>query len=165
MATLLKVMQDLDDSAKTRVLSWAAGRFSLSPPAKAGKILPENANSVEESDKPEDASNATYTTIADLFVSSRAGTGPEKVRVTGYWHQELQKKSDFGSFEVNKELRDLGHQVNSINKVFDALIDQKPQLVVQVRKLGTGKQSRRRHKLTLAGINRVKEMLAGKEKE
>lgn len=60
MATLLKVMQDLDDSAKTRVLSWAAGRFSLSPPAKAGKILPENANSVEESDKPEDVNRPGF---------------------------------------------------------------------------------------------------------
>jgi hypothetical protein len=38
-------------------------------------------------------------------------------------------------------------------------MDQKPQLIVQVKKSGTAKQGRKRYKLTKAGIDQVHAMV------
>jgi hypothetical protein len=57
-------------------------------------------------------------------------------------------------------LKNLGHGVKDITKVFSSLIATSPQQVIQTRKSGTSRQARKRYKVTKAGIARVQELLA-----
>lgn len=163
MAKISDALYGLDEVIQHRVIRWAAERFgaSLRPPVgKRGKA--DSAANAEGEDDGEHVNETTgsFDSIADLFVAAEPTTGPEKVLVASYWLQVLQSGADVTSFAVNKELKHLGHAVNSINKVFDVLMEQKPQLAVQLKKSGSSKQSRKRYKLTHAGVERVKGMLA-----
>jgi hypothetical protein len=71
----------------------------------------------------------------------------------------MKNSSEVTSYEVNQELKHLGHAVTSINKVFDSLMEQRPQLAVQLKKGGSAKQARKKYKITHAGIKRVQQML------
>lgn len=88
---------------------------------------------------------------------------PLKPLVVGYWFQVLQGEQDLDGFQINKELKHLGHGVSNITTALSSLIDRKPQLVIQTRKSGNSKQARKRYRLTDAGIKAVERMLAGGE--
>lgn len=61
----------------------------------------------------------------------------------------------------NKELKDLGHGVGHISEKFDALIKDKPSLVLQLKKSGSSAQGKKTYKLTNEGIKRVEAMIKG----
>jgi hypothetical protein len=156
----LKVVNDalgsIPPEAQSRVLRWAADRYGVSLSSKAHKTQTGDQYS-GSGDKGADAGD--FASLADLYVATDPSGEKEKALVAAYWHQVIQQEPDFTSFQVNKELKDLGHSIGSINKVFDRLMAQKPQLVVQLKKTGTAKQGRKRYKLTKAGIEGVKSML------
>jgi hypothetical protein len=141
---------------------WAADRFGVAISSKAGARQPKGRDEEAQEDEASGdgaGSEGEYATLADLYVAAEPSVERDKVLVASYWHQVLQNKPDFTSYEVNKDLKDLGHGVGSINKVFTVLMDQKPQLIVQVKKSGTAKQGRKRYKLTKAGIDQVHAMV------
>ena len=158
----------VDEGIRSRVLRWAAERYGVAmAPIRGGTGRVKDQAEAESGGRVEVDSEASggFDAIADLFVAARPKTGPQKVLVASYWLQALQKSADVTSFAVNQELKHLGHQVNSINKVFDSLMEQKPQLAVQMKKGGNSQQARKRYKLTHAGIERVKSMISGDTQE
>jgi len=62
-------------------------------------------------------------------------------------------------------LKNLGHGIGNVTRACSALIAEKPALLMQVKKAGSTKQARKQYRLTTAGIQRVREMLAGRADE
>lgn len=62
---------------------------------------------------------------------------------------------------MNTALNNLGHKLANVTVSLSVLIEAKPQLVLQLRKSGKSKQARKTYKLSVAGIDRVKEMIDG----
>jgi hypothetical protein len=100
-----------------------------------------------------------FESLGDFFDALDPQTEADRVLAVGYWLQVVQGASDFESFPVNKELKNLGHTVSNITRALDTLISQTPRLVLQVSKTGSSKQSRKKYKITREGIKRVQAAL------
>jgi len=59
----------------------------------------------------------------------------------------------------NASLKDLGHGLSNVTVALDGLKDEKPALILQLKKSGTSKQARKTYKLTVEGAKRVRQML------
>jgi hypothetical protein len=98
--------------------------------------------------------------FAEFYDVTDPKTDPERVLVASYWTQVIQGKATFGSQELNKLLKDLGHGVAAINKAMSANIDKKPALILQVTRGGSTQQARKKYKVTEAGKKWVLARLA-----
>ena len=56
-------------------------------------------------------------------------------------------------------MKDLGHGVGNITDALTALKEERPALILQLKKSGTSKQARKTYKLTQEGIRRVQGMM------
>lgn len=153
MATIKEVLEPLDPEAASRVLRWAADRYSVRLP----QVDSEKRGSRINEDEP----GQEYAHVADLFEAADPQTAVLKALVVGYWFQKVQQKSDFTGHDVNKELTHLGHGSENITRDLSQLINRKPQLVIQTYKSGKSKQARKRYKLTKEGMRTVEDMLSG----
>jgi len=100
-----------------------------------------------------------FHSLPDLYGAVSPETNSERVLVVGYWFQVVQGENDLDGFQINRELRHLGHGIINITTALSSLIDRKPQLVIQTRKSGNSKQARKRYRLTDAGIKVVQQMI------
>ena len=152
-------LEPLDPDARSRVLRWAAERFGATLPVGAtrqggGKQQqPATANIDEPGD------------LGELYAQAGPTTETERALVVAYWVQAADSKGEFDSQTVNDHLKNLGHAVSNITRTFEDLKKRKPQLVIQIEKAGKSKQARKRFKLTAAGKEQVKRMLAGDSRE
>ena len=95
-----------------------------------------------------------------MFAAANPESGTDKALMVAYWFQVLNGQADVDSFDVNKELKHLGHGALNITRAFDHLMEAKPQLVIQKRKSGKAKQARKKYRVTAEGISRVKQLMA-----
>jgi hypothetical protein len=156
MSSVAAALTPLDDDARNRVLQWAASRYggraqalalgALSLPG-AGGLPPGNTSEFE--------------TFAELFEAARPSTEREKGLVAAYWTQICQSQSSFASQSLNDALKDLGHGVGNITDALTALKEERPALLLQLKKSGSSKQARKTYKLTQEGVRRVHAMIAG----
>jgi len=153
---VIDALDGLDAELQARVLNWAAARYGVT---LSGKKSSGSKNVVIVDDEKPDPSE--YEELGDLFSAAAPTTDEDRALVVAHWFQELQeeKQPNVTGAQVNKELKNLGHGVTGINKVFDALIATTPQQVIQTRKSGTSRQARKNYKVTRVGIARVQEML------
>lgn len=161
---LKKLSGDVD--AIRRVLQWAASAFLPDgiPPAVTGNVrIQEAADSFAASGTVEAGPSRSFSSLPDLYSSVSPASDPSRALVVGYWFQVMQGEQDLDGFQINKELKHLGHGVSNITTALSSLIERKPQLVIQTRKSGNSKQARKRYRLTDAGVKAVERMLAGGE--
>jgi Transcriptional regulator PadR-like family len=169
----LEVMGDLagglkklsgDADATRRVLQWAASAFlpdgmpmtttSVSAPTGTAASVP---SAVEQ------PTGRSFSSLPDLYSTVSPASDSARALVVGYWFQVMQGEQDLDGFQINKELKHLGHGVTNITTALSSLIERKPQLVIQTRKSGNSKQARKRYRLTDAGVKAVERMLSGGE--
>jgi hypothetical protein len=100
-----------------------------------------------------------FPDVATLFVAAKPSTGSEKALTVGFWLQECLHREEWEGFAINSELKHLGHGLKNVTDALNALIDHRPQLVVQLRKSGKTKQARKRYKLTAEGVRKVRQMV------
>ncbi len=115
-----------DKDAITRVLQWAAGRQGVAL-AGTSKAALSNAHDSGTSGFVDPLS----LDLPDLFTRASPSTESEKALVVGYWLQKMQGKSDVEGFEINKELKNLGHGASNITRALGALMTTRPALVIQ----------------------------------
>jgi hypothetical protein len=151
MSQVAAALSPLDDQARNRVLQWAASRFRSKSAAPQGSSF----QTVHSTDTP------IFETFAELFEAAQPSTEREKALVAGYWVQIGQSQLSFGSQTLNDALKDLGHGIGNITDALSALKEEKPALVLQLKKSGTSKQARKTYKLTQEGVRRVQEMISG----
>lgn len=151
LARVVEAIDGLDVSAIQRVLEWAWKRF-------VGAGLPDPGAG-------RGAAPAEHADLAELYVAARPATDPEKVLVVAYWHQVNAGKENLDAQTINTDLKNLGHGVGNVTRACSALIREKPQLMIQVKKAGSTRQARKQYRLTAAGLQRVRDKLVSGNRE
>jgi len=162
MQEISSALETLDHPARTRVLAWAAARFEI---VTSRKMVPEGPGDSQDGGEDSDAEAAPdrsrWSHFAELFDAAGPTTEAKRLLVAAFWVQIVGGASQFGSLELNKMLKDLGHGATHTARSMDELIDQKPALVLQLKKAGKTKQARKTYKLTRAGSDAVEAMING----
>lgn len=158
MGMVEAALEPLGDLERTRILRWAADRYSVTLLMPNSTVKPKNTPTEAGGGDTE-----TLTDAGDLYAQAAPKTDAERALVVAYWAQESAGKGDFDSQTVNTKLKHLGHGVNNITRALDELKRQRPQLVIQLEKAGKTRQARKRYKVTAAGKSRVKQMLTGEQ--
>lgn len=164
MGRVADALGDLEEGERSRVLRWAAERYGvvIAPTRepvgepdtgrRSGPVtVVENHEQVDEPAGNRAAASRKFDTFAELYDAAPPSTDQERVLVAGYWTQVVQGKNPFGSRELNKDLRDLGHAVGNINKAMSANMRKKPALILQVSRGGGAPQAQKKYKLSDAG--------------
>jgi hypothetical protein len=154
-----RALGELEEEEAARVLKWASEKY--------GQALPPAPDPVASPTAPVESATApvTFEDIADLMAAAGPRNGVERVLVATYWFQVINEHPSVSGQQVNEALRNLGHAASNITDAFTSLIRRKPQLAIQVEKTGSSKQARKKYKLTVAGIDQVKKLLAPKEED
>jgi hypothetical protein len=158
MKAIATALKNLDDDAVARIVRWQIDQYAVDV-SGVGRI--RRSGPQESSESVHEVAATVFETAAELMAAANPRTDTEKVLVTGYWFQVIQNQSDLESQAINTELKHQGHGIKNVTTAFSGLINQKPQLVIQLRKAGTSKQARKKYKLTNEGIKKVQRMIAG----
>jgi hypothetical protein len=167
MTGVAESLAALDDEARSRVLRWAAEKFGVGLPRARQNGRPEGTSSVDADnsvrDVDEDDVSAddgpgqdAYKHFAELFSAVDPKNEMEKAMTAAYWIQVVQGKNEWQSQSLNKELKDLGHYISTINKALTAGIEKRPALVLQLKKSGATRQGRKTYKLSGEGIKYIR---------
>lgn len=150
MKQLSEALGPLDDLARGRVLQWAMSRYrpNASAAAAASHTTANSQGGVSH-----------FEAFAELFAAADPTTEREKALVAAYWEQVCQAQPSFASQTLNSLLKDLGHGVGNITDALSALKDERPALLLQLKKSGTSKQARKTYKLTVEGVRRAQSMI------
>ena len=159
--TIYSTLKPLNDDARMRVVNYVVARLSIvlesiSTSSEDGKLINSNR---ENEIKIEDENDQNFDSFAELYDATQPKTHVLKALVAGYWFQVCQNAATFDSHSVNKELKNLGEGLSNVTNSIDRLKNQKPSLVLQIKKSGKSKQARKTYKVTTAGIKVVKDMV------
>ncbi|WP_243227556.1 hypothetical protein [Microbacterium sp. CIAB417] len=167
MGKVSKALGGLEEEARGRVIRWAAERYGISlgaaPRKQSGGGGGDNPGAEDVDDEIEEEAHEEspeWEHFAELYDATGASTHPEGMLVAAYWVQVLKGQGSFGSLELNKLLKDLGHGVTGTAKVMSNLIAKKPALILQLKKSGKSQQARKTYRLTDAGKKAVEQMIA-----
>lgn len=160
MGSVARVLGELDDEARARVLRWAAERYGVSvgttAKARPGGAAPGSENVSEEEIS---AEAPEYEHFAELFNAAKPKTDVDKALVAGYWIQAIQRQPSFQAAELTKELRNLGHGLGNVTESLSANQAKKPARILQLKKSGSARQARKTYKLTHEGLVYVQGMI------
>ena len=152
---VVHALEGLDAAAVTRVLDWAVKRYAATSLATVISRSQAAASSPGA-----DVDGEHRDDLAALYEAVSPVTESESVLVAAYWHQIVQGAEQLDSQSLNAGLKNLGHGVGNVTRACSALIRQKPALMMQVRKAGSTKQARKQYRLTSAGVQRIRDLLA-----
>lgn len=162
-------LEPLDEEGRSRVLTYIGSLFGVSVKL-VGKTAPmADSNEAVSSIEAREVSTAGqvpkgaqgFRSFAELYDQAGPKSNGEKALVVAYWLQVCQGADTFTAAAANKELMHLGHKVANITDAIDSFKDQKPALILQLKKSGSSKQARKIYKVSHAGVKRVEEMLGG----
>ena len=149
MKQISDLLEPLAPEARARVLAWVTSSLSIGHvPSTKSIAHPMSAGQT-----------SNFGSFADLFHAADPKTEKERALVAAYWIQQFTNADHFASQQVNTELKNIGYRVGNITDALSQLIDERPNLVIQVAKSGSTKQARKTYKITDAGFRRITEML------
>jgi len=155
IANVVEAFRPLDPAAIRRVLEWASKRYAGAAVTDVtGAPLPL----VARGDDP--SADRLVGDIAELYTAANPRTESESVLIAAYWRHATQRTDALDSQTLNRDLKHLGRGVANVTRACSVLIQQRPALMLQVKKTGSTKQARKQYRLTAAGIQRAREMLA-----
>ena len=157
-------LEPLDDEARTRVLDYVISVLRVEPrPVSHALNVPPHRDADSEDNKAGEvkASELGHASFADFYAAANPKTNGERALVAGYWIQVCQSADAFTGAAANKELMNLGHRLTNITDAINAMRSRKPALILQVKKSGSSKQSRKLYKVSHEGEKRVAEMTGG----
>ena len=146
MSELAKCLEPLDESARSRVISWAMKRFSIDGNKQVDsdrENYPDDSRRVSATETPNTDGKEQYEDFVDLYNEIAPEMGTDKVLISAYWFQEILGNPSFTSQEVHTELKKMNKGVTNITSTFSSLENQKPALVRQLNKAGKSKQARK----------------------
>ena len=160
----------LDEDAQNRVVAYVCSRLGIGVPSTKGSAvknpIPGNPRAEDADDsvvqvEEESVAEDEFEHLAELVDVTDPQTEADKALVAAYWLQVISKAESVEGFTINKELKHLGQGLSNVTRAIDALKNQKPALMMQLRKSGKSKQARKTYKVTHAGEKAVKEMING----
>lgn len=162
-----KALAPLDEAQRSRVVRWAADRFGVSlrvsDSSKAGAPIgiDGDGGGGESADNGRAGGGPpSWEHFAELYDATGPATDAERVLVAAYWFQFVEGTHPFFSIPLNKLLKDLGHGVADVARATNALTEQKPALLLQLKKSGKSRQARKTFKVTDAGRKVVEQMIS-----
>ena len=157
-----RALEPLGDEAQTRVLTYIAGLLGIDARVVTGGTGAPGEDEAQGADSDEAAEQArVFDTFAELHDAANPQSNGEKALVAGYWLQVCQGAESFTAASAQKELTDLGHKIPNITSAIDRMKNQKPMLLLQLKKSGSSRQARKLYKVSQQGITRVQEMAGG----
>lgn len=153
MQTISQALAELDDDERVRVLTWAASRFAIN-------ISRHGTSKVAESEDHAGDESREFAEFVDLYDVASPRTDVERAAVAAYWHQVVLGAPSFQAQGLNDALKNLGYPIRNITDALGSLQSRRPAQVRQVTKSGSTRQARKTYKLTTAGENAVRVMLA-----
>jgi hypothetical protein len=166
MGKVVDALGGLEEDERGRVLRWAAERYGVAIlNTRGGNVEADEADDDVDDSREDDTGSGggqklKVEDFAEFYDATDPKTDAERVLVASYWVQVHQGKTTFGSLDLNKLLKDLGHGVGTINKAMTTNINKKPALILQVTRGGSARQARKKYKLTDAGKKWVLARLA-----
>jgi hypothetical protein len=153
---ILAALEPMDDAQRLRVVRYVIDFLGMEVASALSKQGTERSPTM----RPVGLAASSgwlpnVTDFADLFAAAQPQSDKERALVAGYWEQVFEGAENFVSATLNLRLKHLGHGVGNITDALERLIEEKPQLVLQLRKEGNTKQARKTYKLTHEGIKRV----------
>lgn len=170
MGAIEDAFVSLDDETRARVLGWAYAKYAAASDFTMGRSpqqrheqpeqQPEAAVIVGELEAIEsDVPVADgFRHFAELYDHCNPAGPQERFLIAAYWLQTKMAKEMFGNAEINKLLKDQGHENGNLNKLVDRLRAKTPKLVNQLSG-GAPDKSRKVLKLTQPGLKLVEEMI------
>jgi hypothetical protein len=150
------IVEALQEDQRGRVIRYIVERFNITSASRTAKMPAGGTQTDSQIDMP-----AEFEDFASLVDASHPDTDPMRALIAGYWLQVCKGGPSFDAQSANTELKHLGHPSSNITTALGALINQKPALVLQLRKSGNTKQARKSYKVTESGIRKVRTMLSG----
>jgi hypothetical protein len=150
MKKISDALEPLSDAARVRALQWAVSRFQGS---RALAVLDQAASLTAIASN--GGTDRGYSTFAELFDAADPITEKEKALVAAYWMQICENEPSFPAQQLNDLLKDLGHRIGNITEALTGLKNERPALVLQLKKSGSSRQARKIYKLTQEGTKRV----------
>lgn len=96
----------------------------------------------------------------DALLERWTPTSQQEVALLGaYYFNVTLGRDSFSGAEVNSVLKDHGRGSKNITQDLGAYIDSQPSLILQVKKSGNSKQSRKQYKITSPGVKYVEAKL------
>ena len=161
--TVHGALEPLDDEARARVVTYIASLLGIDARVVQSRAAFGKNNPDEDSDE-RDAGGATkqqptFSTFAELYAAVNPKSNGERALVAGYWLQEYRGVESFASAAAQKELTHLGHKIANITDAMNSMKNQKPMLMLQVKKSGVSRQARKLYKVSHEGVKRIQEMV------
>ena len=156
MKKIAAALEPLDEAARARALQWAISRFRALKPSQI--LEPMSQSPYVASDA---GTSGEHGSFAELFDAACPTTEKDKALVAAYWLQVCENAPSFPAQSLNDLLKNLGHRVGNITEALTALKNERPALVLQLKKSGTTRQARKIYKLTQEGSKRVATMVNG----
>ncbi len=146
MGTISSALEDLESDARVRVLYWAMSRYGMAGAGQNAFKMPHLGTRGRAK-----STSGEYATFADLFDAAKPDTEREKAMVAAYWLQVCENAEISESQSLNDLLKDLGHGVGNITEALNQLRNDRPALLLQLKKSGSSRQARKTYKLTQVG--------------
>lgn len=165
MQAVAKALAGFSPESAARVLRWAAEHFSS---MQAREVLGSQNPQREEAPKdsgPTDPQSliGKFRDAADLISHAGATTGPDRALLAAYWVQIVEGGDGFDGYTINSMLKNMGYGLANVTTTLASLMNQKPALVLQVKKSGQSKQARKLYRVTREGENRAERMIRREE--
>lgn len=160
----------LDEDARKRVLTYIASLLGInakltrdrdSGSARGGGVDDSEEEHAAEVGGEVAKQAESFSNFAELYAAAGPKSNGEMALVAGYWLQVCQAADSFTAAAANKALTHLGHKVVNITAAIDSMKDQKPMLILQLKKSGASRQARKLYKVSHEGVKRVEAMLNG----
>jgi hypothetical protein len=160
LQNILKILGDFEPIEQERLLRWVAEKLELKRDQTGSKrptaSLPLVADTPEA---PVADGLQSFATVADLMASINVRTHAERALAVAVFLQYRNAKPALTGFEINNELKHLGHMLSNITDTLSALQNTNPKLLIQIRKSGKTRQARKQYKVTDAGYRRILQIL------
>ncbi|MEA9578111.1 hypothetical protein VC218_04000 [Xanthomonas nasturtii] len=143
-------LEPLDEDGRARVMVYIGSLLGVAVKLGGKNATATGTGDEEESDEGGEGGAAgtaanvpkTFSSFAELYDQAGPKSNGEKALVVGYWLQVCQQSDTFAAAAANKELMHLGHKVANITGAIDSFKDQKPSLILQLKKHSAAQEER-----------------------
>ncbi len=177
MNDVLDALKTLDNAQRKRIVDWITARFKLKgagafqvPVVEQSTAAAETAPPVEpmpvvkktrkpRAKKTDEKDITNYETVLDLFSESNVKKVSHKILLMAAYLQEKLKFEEISSFDINSRLKRIKHGVTNISSSINGLLKKSPKVFDVIEKPGEGKTTRRKFRVTEAGLKQVRSFL------
>lgn len=165
MQAVAKALAGFSPESAARILRWASEHFSSTHGQEEPEAANWNQQEPAESARPSNPRSliSKFRDAADLISHAGVTTGPDRALLAAYWAQVVDDSDGFDGYTINSMLKNMGYGLSNVTTTLASLMNQKPALVLQVKKSGQSKQARKLYRVTREGENRAERMIRREE--